>query len=981
MVYDETADATFDNSVFYELVKQKDSVPERVLERRLKVLLLTKMTDDDSFTRLAAFDWLRTLGQNVVYSRAWLRQGTSSIHVHAVQHVCREMSDQLKAVRCWVLAECGARVEQLRGRKHAHGVISAILGAALEGIKLTHSPEHGYSADTYIILSNLLWIMVQLEEAVEEHLQECIAALCGEGDRIVSNIQVLLRFLLDCNQHVQHQRMLDATHRLVAFVHRLHPDVFWTEACASLTPSSAISLAVKPFIHDEDAQYERAFIPDLRNLLAYGREEDNPVSAAALLLTFLALCGVTPNVSDKHRALVLHVASLNITSLWPPAQDAATSLLEDILEDQPACVRASVPADVLELAALPPAPPAAITGSPSISVESDASCALLAEWRRVALLWSTSVPVRAFACQSFVIFRQLNPPAEATSLAEILGRLSSSISDGSDDVSLFSIEALRTIMSMTQQLTLGEDSIAPGDFAVTCLWTCLASMTSINEAECAEAFSLLTVLLRKSAHLHGPSVANKILAQQPPDWDQGNPDWTLSILLSLHCSTTRRAAMGLTEQLLEMESLSHLYDDDRFLGLCFIAMLPYFVLSLEPERNTSSEEATVTANIAKVLATRFAAKGLSDLQRTCEAVANARFKIIDDLIRQGVNGARVHYVPQLMEPVVFLLFGSALAPEVDARTAALKVAKAFVETLGPAQTSLLAELSSDIWIPLLLALHTGDSSAQDALSCLNLTTRVSGGPNARQLLRMSSGMQWGYRSRTTANAGLVAANDDTPANRFFGPVSPTGWSVADAHEATVRTRSNLANTFRTCEQNLDIVPAAVHVNFVEAGDVSDGSLWNASESRARETTPCAGGSDESQEDELEGIVAQLHDLSNFFVAGALPTQQQLAPPSNYQGLSRNSSVHLSRSNTQNGRDPQKQVAKVLSRAAAYSGPALPHTQPHTHTHVHAHGSEPLNAPVTRSGTPIQDYVAANDSFALAMATGGAQDNMSMAQAQ
>lgn len=956
MVYEEPVDTPFVNSVFYELDQHRDLIPTQVLQHHVSVFLLFKLTDDDSFSRLAALDWLRGLDSNVVYSRARLRQSYPSIHVHAVQHVCRIMADRFQEDRCWIVAECGARVEQLQMRRHTHGVIAASLAVALDGIKLLHSSERGYSAETFIVLSNLVWITVQLEEAVEEHLQESIAALCGQGERAVSNVQVLLRFLLDCNQHVQHQRMLDATHRLVAFIYRLHPDLFWNEACKALTPNSAISLTVKPFIYDQDAQLQGAYIPDLRGLLAYGREDDNPISASALLLTFLALCGISQNVSDEYRAFVLHVAALHITSLWPPAQDAATSLLEDVLEDQPATIRTYVPADVLDMISLHPAPPP--PPSSSTTPGQEARVPLLAEWRRVALLWSTSVPVRGFACQSFVIFRQLDPPAEAPSLAEILGRLSGSISDSSDDVSLFSIEALKTIRAMTQQLVLSDEMQGPNEFAVVCMWTCLASMTSVNEAECCEGFSLMSVLLGKIAQLQDENMVDAFLTQQPADWDYGHPDWSLSILLALHCSTTSHVAMRLIQQLLELDKLARLYDEDRWLGLCFVAMLPHFVLSLESEGAEPSDEVAVTHEIASALANRFASRGVTDLQRTCEGVANARFKIIDDLIRQGVNGARVHYVPQLIEPVVYLLFGSALTPDSSLRAAALKVTKAFVESLGPTQTPLLAELSSDIWIPLLLALHIGGPSAQDALSCLNLTSPVPGGPNALQLLRLRRGFG-NSRSRANTAIGLPGAAEDNTSNRFFGPVSATGWSCADAHEATVRTRSNLASTFRRCEQNLDIVPAAVHVNFVEAGDVTDASIWNMTEDRTKEATPGPGGTVSNHEDELEDIVAQLHDLSNFFVAGVVPPQQ--LGPSSYRGggLSRNSSVHLSRSNTQSARDPQKQVAKVLSRAAAYSGPSfVSRTEPRS---------------LIPSETTMQNYATTSDPFALAMAAGGQED--------
>ncbi|KDN53083.1 hypothetical protein K437DRAFT_292525 [Tilletiaria anomala UBC 951] len=869
LIHGEESPTRFEQSFFGDLHHFKDEAPAAMPLGRLLVLLVSKLSDPDVQVRRLAFDWLSQYDDAIAPHKCDCLQLTPAGYLYGMHSVCNALQLRLGDSALFIAAECGSRVAQA---PPAHRESFAnLVGNALKNVRLDLSGERGYASETYVLLSNFLWVATHQVDADSRSLQSCVESICTA--HVEGNVNVLLRFLLDINLHVHHPMVLHASCTIVTLLCRKWADVFRRAACDALVPASAIPLLIKNLSYEVDPSHASLHVPDFRASLRVP-EETSSVSAAGLLLCFLSVCGIPESCSDECKAQVLHVATLHAKMPWTPGQTSSGSLIRQILGADILVSRKHLNSDsacdLLRVDQLP---------------HWDRATGLGDQWRRAALVWATVNPVRALACHSFVILRDLKPMPSIESLAEILGRLSATISDQSDDFRLFTIEAMKTLTAMAS--VTSADKECSHDFSAACFWACAAAVGSANESECADALILMEAILNKVNTAEGVD-ASGLLRWRPVDWESNSPDWSHSILYAFRSSCTQGRAMSVVSKVLQGPVFEVLADRDAWLGLSLIAILPHFALTTETTDVSPKAAYDIVLLIAALLGRCFEQAHRPDLQRFCEAVANRRFKITDDLIRQGISGLRAHFLPAHCSMMAQIALGSVLTPDATQRSSALKVAKAFLQGLGSSQ-SLLAEDGSDLWMPLLRSLSQQDALAQDALDCLSLTSRITGGPDHRQLMRMS--LQWCKTELSHRELqGTV---------RVFGPPSATGWSIPDRQEAAMRARSNIQSVFRICERTLDVAPAAVHVDFVE--DASEGSVWSHSESTRAET-----------QHELGDLVSQLHDLSNFFVADALSATN----PGASLSRSNTQTGTLSRSNTHAGRDPQKQVAKVVSRSAA-----------------------------------------------------------------
>ncbi len=296
---------------------------------------------------------------------------------------------------------------------------------------------------------------------------------------------------------------------------------------------------------------------------------------------------------------------------------------------------------------------------------------------------------------------------------------------------------------------------------------------------------------------------------------------------------------------------------------------------------------TALPALASAAAELCAERQQADLQRICEALANRRFRIADDLVRQSCNAVRARLSAESLCDAAEVCFGTILAPEERLRNAALKVCKGFLQTMSN-DLDALGSITSDLWVPILRSVQGGSDAAMDALECLSARVSLSSAADPRQTVRhsimWSNGESSDFINRSAANHRLR-----------FGNPTPSGWDVVDQRDARERSRQNMQAVLRIMESESDVPPSTVHIDFVD--EVSDGSLWSASEATHAEA-PSA----------LDDMISQLNTLSEFFVQGSieesLPVDASLLAP-------RGGAAGLARSNTKTG---QQQIAKLLARS-------------------------------------------------------------------
>jgi hypothetical protein len=201
-----------------------------------------------------------------------------------------------------------------------------------------------------------------------------------------------------------------------------------------------------------------------------------------------------------------------------------------------------------------------------------------------------------------------------------------------------------------------------------------------------------------------------------------------------------------------------------------------------------------------------------------------RFRTKEDFLRQSVASLREHYGEEDWTEVVTLLVGLVLNSQKWLRVSALQILKVLFqqrETRNPVEL-----LGSELLMPLLRLLET--ELAPAALEVLEEPMTISGGPPAKQVLRMSLQMKF-----------LV--KDVEPVTDVFGIPEDSGWCVARPERSQAICRTNIMAVFETCK--VPSRPSQIHF---EPDDME------------RLASPAPS------EDDLSGLVQNLHELSSFF---------------------------------------------------------------------------------------------------------------------
>jgi hypothetical protein len=190
-----------------------------------------------------------------------------------------------------------------------------------------------------------------------------------------------------------------------------------------------------------------------------------------------------------------------------------------------------------------------------------------------------------------------------------------------------------------------------------------------------------------------------------------------------------------------------------------------------------------------------------------------------------VASLREHYGEEDWTEVVTLLVGLVLNSEKWLRVSALQILKVLFqqrETRNPVEL-----LGSELLMPLLRLLETDLAPA--ALEVLEEPMTISGGPPAKQVLRMSLQMKFLVR-------------DVESVTDVFGIPEESGWCVARPERSQEICRTNIMAVFETCK--VPSRPSQIHF---EPDDME------------RLASPAP-----SEDDDLGGLVRNLHELSSFF---------------------------------------------------------------------------------------------------------------------
>ena len=436
---------------------------------------------------------------------------------------------------------------------------------------------------------------------------------------------------------------------------------------------------------------------------------------------------------------------------------------------------------------------------------------LAERWGSLALLWGTACSIRAIAFRSLQIFRALLPGTTSSDLALLLARLSNTISAPEENIRSFSNELIRTL-KVLGSCNLVDRSLLPQMF-----WCAHACLSTTVETEFLQAIAFLESVLGH-LDLDDEHTINTLISQRPADW-MGTSSLQPPLLIGLRSSVTSNATFKMLQTLAKVRD-SDIADPTRGrVRDLYTVALPWCYRSMTEETIDPALQ-----EFAQDVGSLADEERRTSISRIMASFIKRRFRTKEDFLRQSVASLREHYGEEDWTEVVTLLVGLVLNSEKWLRVSALQILKVLFqqrETRNPVEL-----LGSELLMPLLRLLETDLAPA--ALEVLEEPMTISGGPPAKQVLRMSLQMKF-----------LV--KDVESVTDVFGIPEESGWCVARPERSQNICRTNIMAVFGTCK--VPSRPSQIHF---EPDDME----------RLASPTP--------SEDDLGGLVRNLHELSSFF---------------------------------------------------------------------------------------------------------------------
>lgn len=436
---------------------------------------------------------------------------------------------------------------------------------------------------------------------------------------------------------------------------------------------------------------------------------------------------------------------------------------------------------------------------------------LAERWGSLALLWGTACSIRAIAFRSLQIFRALLPGTTSSDLALLLARLSNTISAPEENIRSFSNELIRTLK------VLGSCDFLDASLLPQMFWCAHACLSTTVEAEFLQAIAFLESVLGH-LDLDDEHTINTLISQRPAEW-MGTSSLQPPLLIGLRSSVTSNATFKMLQTLAKVKD-GNIADPTRGrVRDLYTVALPWCYRSMTEETIDPALQ-----DFAQDVGSLADEERRTSISRIMASFIKRRFRTKEDFLRQSVASLREHYGEKDWTEVVTLLVGLVLNSEKWLRVSALQILKVLFqqrETRNPVEL-----LGSELLMPLLRLLETDLAPA--ALEVLEEPMTISGGPPAKQVLRMSLQMKF-----------LV--KDVESVTDVFGIPEESGWCVARPERSQEICRTNIMAVFETCK--VPSRPSQIHF---EPDDME------------RLASPAPS------EDDLGGLVRNLHELSSFF---------------------------------------------------------------------------------------------------------------------
>ncbi|CAG8450900.1 5227_t:CDS:10 [Acaulospora colombiana] len=761
----------------------------------------------------------------------------------------------------WFISEASMRFESVHEKSKKD--VLRYLVPWFKNVELRFTDERELHPTTFVMISNLFFITVKYGDVFVKDIEKLWQQLVmGEH---AHNVHAMVKFLIDVGLEKRNPIFVSHAKRVLVYLGRTPTCAAVIESLMSEISPKSMTPQPKETLEREDFKNCKLFLAKIEEAMPqhHKRPVFSPGQLATLYMVDMAIEAGTD--FEFHLPRLLHVLFVQLDSTNPLISEETKALLVNLIHS--IIISKSVYQEIVKLGKSLVAELEA-KEDPQLWAYEDITYTnrdirslidlerlsrdvvtifgaavygesnrgdLKQSWGEMALKWATSCPVRHIACRSFQIFRSLNPVFNEHMLADVLARLSNTISDSSDEIQGFALEILITLSYVVDWLEPGTKEIYP-----QLLWAIIACLQTTNEPEFLESLAILDKLLNKFDLVDEEN--QTILWEYFPEhkW-QGQFTGIQPLLLKGLCSSTAsQKTFDMLKRLLFLQD-TQLIDPTpaRYLYL-ILANLPRLLHSLEDE--SIREEC---AEWAKYLSEISEQQNLHNLSRILNSYSKGRFRAKDDFLKQIILVIRDNYFPDY--EVQTLLFLMSLLSN-NTRYFKLKT-MAIIKMMLPhidTQRQEFIAIGSELILPLLRLLHSPYS--KEALEVMDEATSITVTPKDPKIVRMSMGSRRGKEMDGTVS--------------LFGEPDDNGWAIPDRQTAMETTRSNVHAVCFMCK----VTPQHDEVQLFD--DPGDDAFMGY-----REESPA------NDHHQFNDIVSKLQDLNDYF----LPNDDSLSSSNGSMG--------------------------------------------------------------------------------------------------
>lgn len=391
------------------------------------------------------------------------------------------------------------------------------------------------------------------------------------------------------------------------------------------------------------------------------------------------------------------------------------------------------------------------------------------ELGRMAVTWASSCAVRHLAYRSIQLFRCVLSALDQQMLADLLARLSTTISDEDLDLVSFTIEVVATLQDIVTALDPTDLIKYPQLF-----WATVACLNTVHEAEYMESLILLERLMDK-LDLSSPTVFKALTDNRPERWE-GHFDGIATLLYKgVRSGVSLDRTLHLLDRLLRLPSNSLVGDDGR-LAFTLLANMPRFIHYFSQERkdqsfNTALETLMVVADRQNAIR----------LVQVLESFKARRYRSPNDFVLQIVSAIQSNFFPDLEFGLLTFLLSLLTSKLSWVKINTMQILCEIIPLIDMKKLEISTK-GPDLISPLLRLLQT--EYCPQALEVLDHVMTITGTPTPldRHHLRMS--MAGSHSSRA-----FRKEYDKTQS--LYGIPEESGWSIPMPAIHSSDTRNNI----------------------------------------------------------------------------------------------------------------------------------------------------------------------------------------------